>query len=243
MRLHIPTIEAASSSSPPTLAHARAHTHSLSISLSTCPLSLNPAQTWVAPSAGAAADQLHPSDTYFEELCVDAGPHGSPAENPLALKQCGPAGTPSQLFKVVGGSIVHAPSGRCINVNGKGKGHRAQPGDRIDLYACDAKNQNQLWDFNASGEIQGAVGGLCFTACSGPLPPPGPSPPPPPPPKPTTGTVVLNGSALDLRFDGVIAMSANGAARLLYEYPEPTRSQLMDLFFSPGMGTCGQNPP
>jgi hypothetical protein len=33
------------------------------------------------------------------------------------------------------------------------------------------------------------------------------------------------------------AMSANGAARLLFEYPEPTRSQVLDLLFKPGTGT------
>ena len=35
-------------------------------------------------------------------------------------------------------------------------------------------------------------------------------------------------------------MSANGAAQQLFEYPEPTRSQLLDLFFSAGMGTRWQ---
>ena len=35
-------------------------------------------------------------------------------------------------------------------------------------------------------------------------------------------------------------MSANGAARLLLEYPEPTRSQILDVLFSPSMGTRWQ---
>ena len=36
-------------------------------------------------------------------------------------------------------------------------------------------------------------------------------------------------------------MSVNGAARLLYEYPEPTRSELLDMFFTPrGVGTAWQ---
>ena len=41
-------------------------------------ISLNPAQDWVAPSAGAGAGQIHPGDTYFEELCVDAGTAPAP---------------------------------------------------------------------------------------------------------------------------------------------------------------------
>lgn len=33
---------------------------------------------------------------------------------------------------------------------------------------------------------------------------------------------------------------ANGAARLLFEYPEPVRSEILDLFFLPGAGTQWQ---
>ena len=41
-------------------------------------------------------------------------------------------------------------------------------------------------------------------------------------------------------YDGVWAMSANGAARLMFEYPEPTRSEILDLLFVPGKGTRWQ---
>ena len=75
---------------------------------------------------------------------------------------------------------------------------------------------------------------MCLSAC---VPSPTPTPPPTPP---SAGPVVINGSALGTRFDGIWAMSANGAAQQLFEYPEPTRSQLLDLFFSAGMGTRWQ---
>ena len=32
-------------------------------------------------------------------------------------------------------------------------------------------------------------------------------------------------------------MSANGAGRLMYEYDEVTRSQILDMLFTPRMGT------
>lgn len=58
----------------------------------------------------------------------------------------------------------------------------------------------------------------------------------PPPPAVTT----LNASQPGLRYDGVGGLSANGAARLLAEYPEVTRDQLLDLMFLPSGGAAWQ---
>ena len=95
---------------------------------------------------------------------------------------------------------------------------------------------NQEWEEDSAGEVHVAGGAgtkLCISACTAGTPPP--------PPPPSFGLpVVLNGSRVAHRYDGVWAMSANGAARLLYEYPEATRSQILDLLFSPAMGTYWQ---
>ena len=50
-------------------------------------------------------------------------------------------------------------------------------------------------------------------------------------------TVELNGSAGGKRFDGIGAVSGGGATSvLLKDYPEPQRSQVLDLLFKPKFG-------
>jgi len=41
-------------------------------------------------------------------------------------------------------------------------------------------------------------------------------------------------------FDGIGSLSAGGSSRLLYDYPEPYRSQILDYLFLPGYGTSHQ---
>lgn len=50
-------------------------------------------------------------------------------------------------------------------------------------------------------------------------------------------TLVLDGSASGKRFDGIGAVSGGGATSvLLKDYPEPQRSQILDLLFKPDFG-------
>jgi galactosylceramidase len=50
-------------------------------------------------------------------------------------------------------------------------------------------------------------------------------------------TVILRGDAGGKRFDGIGALSGGGATSvLLKDYPEPQRSQILDLFFKPKFG-------
>ena len=50
-------------------------------------------------------------------------------------------------------------------------------------------------------------------------------------------TVVLKGDAGGKRFDGIGAVSGGGATSvLLKDYPEPQRSQILDLLFKPNFG-------
>lgn len=52
--------------------------------------------------------------------------------------------------------------------------------------------------------------------------------------------VVLDGQASGRIFDGLGAASAGASSRLLYDYPEPQRSQILDYLFKPGYGAALQ---
>src|SRR2546421_184738 len=54
-------------------------------------------------------------------------------------------------------------------------------------------------------------------------------------------TITINGTAAGRTFDGVGAISGGGGnSRLLVDYPEPQRSQLLDYLFKPGYGAAMQ---
>jgi len=52
--------------------------------------------------------------------------------------------------------------------------------------------------------------------------------------------IVVDGSDVGRTFDGVGAVSAGASTRLLYDYPEPERSQVLDYLFKPGYGASLQ---
>lgn len=52
--------------------------------------------------------------------------------------------------------------------------------------------------------------------------------------------IVLNGHAAGRVFDGLGAASAGASSRLLYDYPEPQRSQILDYLFKPDYGASLQ---
>jgi len=53
--------------------------------------------------------------------------------------------------------------------------------------------------------------------------------------------VVLDGSSAGRVFDGLGAVSAGASSRLLIDYPEPQRSQILDYLFKPGYGAALQH--
>ena len=59
-------------------------------------------------------------------------------------------------------------------------------------------------------------------------------PPPPPPPPPTT--LHLDGHSAGRMFDGHGLLSAGASSRLLRDYKEPQRSQILDYLFMPSFG-------
>ena len=57
----------------------------------------------------------------------------------------------------------------------------------------------------------------------------------------TATTVVIDGNAAGRVFDGVGAISGGGGnSRLLFDYPEPQRTQILDYLFRPGVGAAMQ---
>lgn len=53
-------------------------------------------------------------------------------------------------------------------------------------------------------------------------------------------SVVLDGKSTGRVFDGLGAVSAGASSRLLIDYPEPQRSQILDYLFKPGYGAALQ---
>ena len=53
--------------------------------------------------------------------------------------------------------------------------------------------------------------------------------------------ITLDGASPGARFDGLGALSAGASSRLLVDYPEPQRSQILDYLFKPGYGAALQH--
>ena len=54
-------------------------------------------------------------------------------------------------------------------------------------------------------------------------------------------TIVLDGHATGRTYEGLGAVSAGASSRLLIDYPEPYRSQILDYLFKPGYGAALQH--
>lgn len=52
---------------------------------------------------------------------------------------------------------------------------------------------------------------------------------------------MLDGNSKGRVLDGIGAVSAGASSRLLIDYPEPQRSQILDYLFKPGYGTALQH--
>src|SRR5256886_8384990 len=54
-------------------------------------------------------------------------------------------------------------------------------------------------------------------------------------------TITINGTATGRTFDGIGAISGGGGnSRLLIDYPEPQRSQILDYLYRPNFGAAMQ---
>lgn len=50
--------------------------------------------------------------------------------------------------------------------------------------------------------------------------------------------IVLDGRTAHHQFDGIGGLSAGASSRLLYDYPEPQRGDILDLLFKPNTGAA-----
>src|SRR5579872_6244961 len=57
----------------------------------------------------------------------------------------------------------------------------------------------------------------------------------------TRSEIKLDGSATGRVFEGIGAVSAGASSRLLIDYPEPQRSQILDYLFKPNYGASLQH--
>jgi hypothetical protein len=215
-------------------------------------------------STRAASGPIHLKVTYVEGLCMDAG-QGAPQSN-VGVMACDPARKDAQSFTVAAAGagavgavhLLHSKSGLCVNFRGP-KDHPSKSRGMVDLYNCSGGAGQSRANGDDRWKVVKGQGGQagdhlvphtqakeCLGACGGPPPaPPGPHPQPPPSPPgpsplPADSIVTLRDRYSPFVYQGVWAMSANGAARLLFEYPEPTRSQILDMLFAAGQGTRWQ---
>ncbi len=55
-------------------------------------------------------------------------------------------------------------------------------------------------------------------------------------------SIVLDSAATGKVYEGIGALSAGASSRLLYDYKEPYRGQILDYLFTPGYGAAMQHP-
>lgn len=53
--------------------------------------------------------------------------------------------------------------------------------------------------------------------------------------------ITINGRGGGRTFEGIGAVSANATSKLLIDYPEPYRNEILDYLFKPNFGACLQN--
>ena len=107
----------------------------------------------------------------------------------------------------------------------------AGDGPDVNLWGCSGAQANAHWTWNGpptsgTGTLttqDAAVRGYCLQSSGGP-----------------GGIAVLNASALGRSNYGIGGLAAIGGARLIYEYVEPVRTQILDLLFNPTGGTFFQ---
>ena len=70
---------------------------------------------------------------------------------------------------------------------------------------------------------------VLFAGCKGPAP------------RAASKLVTIDGHSGGHIFDGIGAVSAGASSRLLIDYPEPQRSQILDYLFKPNYGAALQH--
>lgn len=162
-------------------------------------------------------------------LCLSAGNHPKPTTL-LGLQKCD-ALSPGQKWTLETSETRHLqnpPSQLCATVS-------SSHGGSIDVWGCEAKANEQFRLDTSTGDLiaPGVAPNLCVKPC-------GVVPPPPPSPSPLSGPIPVTLRAPGRRWDGLGGLSAGASSRLLLDYREPQRSQILDLLFKKKTGGTWQ---
>eukprot|EP01052_Picozoa_sp_SAG31_P051272 SAG31_NODE_12098_length_968_cov_2.277330_1_plen_232_part_01 len=161
-------------------------------------------------------------------LCLSTGPHPRSSSYPT-LEHCQQGA--AQTWRIAAGTPQQLRSGNlCATAKGASAGHAAV-GSPIDLWACVNKT-NQYFQFNE------ATGTICTPQLSPRLcvVPDTRASPGPPPVLSGPLPVDIASARAGRRWDGLGGLSAGASSRLLLDYREPQRSQILDLLFKKKTG-------
>jgi hypothetical protein len=180
-------------------------------------------QDWVLTTPGPTT--IMSSGT---TLCLAAMNCSSPplSQEDVVLEACGSTrcpGSAQQLWTVdsskgwIWSALSTSPtSPMCLTLD-------ATYGPGVNLWPCAGGGLPVEWSVVNTTKIVTQQGGSAAGGCLGRSAQPG-------------GVIDVNGSVVGRRFDGVGGLAAIGGARMLYEYEEPWRANILDLLFSPGYG-------
>lgn len=191
-------------------------------------------QGWALPARGGGAGALSslPGGPPQPPVClatVDCAPVPAGGGDVL-LAACGDAsrcgaGAPDQQWHYTPGGQLRARAGdgsQCLTL-------ADVDGPAANLWPCAGQTHNDsTWEAGPAAALLTADGSAgrpqrCLARAPG-----------------AGSTAVLNASALGRRLYGVGGLAAIGGARLIWEYAEPVRGQILDLLFAPSGGTAFQ---
>jgi hypothetical protein len=191
-----------------------------------CDAAADASQQWAFADGGLLQSAL-PGGSCLATLDCAPATTGAVGLVACGSTACGAAPAPNLRWALDAQGRLAAGNGSlCLTLaNGDGPG--------VNLWPCAGAEANGQWDraalpappgfFSLATRDAGAGRG-CLAAAGGT---PG-------------GVAVLNASALGRRVYGIGGLAAIGGARLIYEYAEPARSQILDLLFNSTGGTAFQ---
>ena len=164
-------------------------------------------------------------------LCMSTGTHPKPASL-LSLQACN-ASSLEQVWTLEASGTHHLenpPSQLCATVPA-GHGGRSL---HLGLHGAPLEQ----FSLDETGKLRAPGSKRCVQPCGGALPPPSPGPAPIRPLP--SGPIPVNLAAGGRRWDGLGGLSAGASSRLLLDYKEPQRSQILDLLFKKKTGGTWQ---
>ena len=165
-------------------------------------------------------------------LCLSMPHKGAGAL--LELAPCVAGGSATQAWVLDNSGdrhMLNAAAKVCASAKGSNDGI-THVGVEVDVWQCLSKD-NEQFELASAGQL--LLPALTPKLCVAPHVGSSPAPPPVPP-----GPVIVDLTAIGRRWDGLGGLSAGASSRLLLDYKEPQRSQILDLLFKPKIGGTWQ---